>query len=210
MSTLEESLLSGKNLVSFAHNIAPGLRQDILDCLLYAQLKADESVPHRDDWRTRQGAYQRSLEKNGANRYADVRDQRVKIHHLRDLRKLQLPVNRSPELHQLYGRSLDKLMTSEHAQAFFSSWFTSGRSEHFQVVPCAMHSEDEATIVLCALQMTTTSLRPALYFWQILGGEMMVQAAAAGFRFSSKAFDPYRQAVQDTLSAHAAREILRL
>ncbi|RML57692.1 hypothetical protein ALQ93_101529 [Pseudomonas syringae pv. pisi] len=73
-----------------------------------------------------------------------------------------------------------------------------------------MCSKDEVSILLCSLQMTTLALRPARYFWQIVGGEMQVHAVATTFRFSRQSFEPFRQTVQDALADRAAAEIISL
>ncbi|KTB57664.1 hypothetical protein AO067_00555 [Pseudomonas viridiflava ICMP 13104] len=211
MSEGDESLLSGSNLVSFAQNVHPDLRQDILNCLQYARIVADDLHSPHQTWRPWLDAYQRTISATGVHPGAQIRDARFKIHRFKDIGRLQLPaLSNSAELRQLYLRSLDSLLASDHALAFFSNWFVSGRSESFQIIPCAMQSEDEATILLCGMQMTTLALRPALYFWQILGGEMQVHAAGMAFRFSRQRFEPYRQTVQDILSDRAIAEIISL
>lgn len=127
---------------------------------------------HRASPRSWLEVYQRTISATGGQPDARIEEARLKIHRFRDIGKLRLPVvSNSVELRQLYLRSFDSLLASEHAQAFFNNWFVSGRFESFQIIPCAMQGEEEATIMLCSMQMKTTALRPALYFWQILGGK---------------------------------------
>lgn len=207
----DENLLSGNNLVSFAQNVCPALRQDILDCLQHARLVADDLHSPRQAWRSWLDVYQRTISATGGQPDARVEEALLKIHRFRDIGTLRLPVvSNSVELRQLYQRSLDSLLASGHAQTFFSNWFVSGRFESFQVIPCAMQSEEEATIMLCSMQMKTLALRPALYFWQILGGEMLVHTVGTAFRFNRQRFEPFRQMVQDTLSDRATAEIIGL
>ena len=211
MSDPDEALLAGASLLSFAGNVEPDLRQDITDCLQHARLVADDRHSSRMNWRAWLDAYQRSIAATGGPRSAGINDARLKIHSFSDIGKLQLPVvDNAGELRQLYRSSLDKLLNSDHATRFFRSWFTSGRSESFQLMPCAMRNEDEVSILLCSLQMTTLALRPARYFWQILGGEMQVHAVTTAFRFSRQSFEPFRQTVRDALADRAAAEIISL
>ncbi|MCW6056375.1 hypothetical protein [Pseudomonas fragariae (ex Marin et al. 2024)] len=211
MSDPDNALLTGSSLLSFARNIEPDLRQDIIDCLHHAKLVADDRHSSRGNWRAWLDVYQRSIAATGGSHGAGINDARLKIHSFSDIGSLQLPVfDNAGELRQLYRSSLDRLLSSDHAKTFFSSWFTSGRSESFQLIPCSMHSEDEVTILLCSLQMTTIALRPALYFWQVLGGEMQVHVVGTAFRFSRQSFEPFRQVVQDTLADRAAAEIISL
>ncbi|WP_055003158.1 hypothetical protein [Pseudomonas coronafaciens] len=210
MSDPDETLLTSSSLLSF-HNIDACLRQDIISCLRHARLVADDQHSPQRAWHLWLDVYQRSIVANGGLRSARGNDVRLNIHSFRDIGKLRFPVvDNAVELRRLYHRSLDTLLASDHAKTFFSSWFTSGRSESFQLMPCVMHNKDEATILLCSLQMTTTALRPAFYFWQILGGEMRVHAISAAFRFSRQSFEPFRQTVQDSLADRARAEIISL
>ncbi|MCF5164883.1 hypothetical protein GIW45_12580 [Pseudomonas congelans] len=211
MSDPDKALLTEASLLSFARNVEPDVRQDIIDCLHHARLVADDHHSSRTNWRAWLDAYQRSITATGGSRSAGINDARLRIHSFRDIGKLQLPVvDNAAELRQLYRSSLDRLLSSEHAANFFGSWFTSGRSESFQLMPCAMRNKDEVSIILCSLQMTTLALRPAQYFWQILGGEMQVHAVSTAFRFSRQSFEPFRQTVQDALADRAAAEIISL
>ena len=211
MSNNHDCVLVASNLVSFSEGMTPGLRQDLLDCLLYAQLAADDSFSPRRQWSAWLDTYQRSIAEKGARRTENFAGGTLKIHRFSELGRLRFPrsVMRVPGLGQLFGQSLDRLMASEQAKKFFGSWFSAGRSESFQVVPCIQNKEDEATILLCGMQMTT-GFRPSRYFWQVLAGEMTVRYTGAAFVFSRQAFEPVRQAVRDALAARAAKQIMRL
>ncbi|MCD5994345.1 hypothetical protein KDX38_12045 [Pseudomonas sp. CDFA 602] len=211
MSSPERSILSGTSLVSFGHGISPDLGQDILDCLLYAQLKADEQHTSKRSWRPWFYEYQMSISASGARPHERLDDDRLEIQSLRDLDRLPLRSSLySPELRDLFRASLEALVASDHAQTFFNSWFTSGRSESFQVVPCTRHNDDQVTLMMCGLQLTTSALRPAFLFWQALSGQMIVDVAGGAFRFSRRAFDPFRDAVGEALSRHALKRVIEL
>lgn len=211
MSGDHDGLLAGSNLVSFASDVAPELRQDIIECLRYANICADALYSSRQNWRAWLSAYQQAMASAGAASFMSLPDQRLKLYSLRDIRRLKVPaVPNAQQLIQLYSRSVEKLLDSEHAQLFFGSWFSSGRSESFQVVPCAMQDEKEAVILMCGLEMTTMALRPGFFFWQIIGGEMQVRAVCMAFRFSRDRYEPFRKVVQETLVANAARQVMYL
>ena len=206
-----ESCLYGTNLVSFGEGIEEGLQQDVLDCLLYAQLKADGETSRQNDWRGWLHAFQQSMGSAGARQSDVVGDNMMIVRGLRDLRNPRfLGADSSAELRDLFNRSIDALMTSEHANTYFRSWFTSGRSESFQVVPCVMETDDEVTIMLCGLQLTTLAFRSGFFFWDVLRGEMRVHYAGAAYRFSRTLFEPSRSQVQETLDRHAKRQIIQL
>lgn len=211
MSNNHDCVLVASNLVSFSQGMVPGLRQDLMDCLFYAQLAADDSFSPRQQWPAWLDTYQRSIGERGGRRTDYFVGDTLNIHRISELRRLRLPqsVTGVPALGQLFVLSLDRLMASEQAKKFFGSWFSSGRSESFQVVPCIQNSEDEAIILLCGMQMTT-GLRPSRYFWKVLAGEMSVRYTGMAFSFSRQAFDPVRRSIRDALAARAAQEITRL
>jgi len=211
MSTNNESFLSGSNLVSFDEGVTTGLRQDIMDCLLYAQLKAEREYPDGHQWRSKLGAYTSAIHDAGASYSSGIADYTMMIHRLADLHRLPFGlVGSTVELRELFDSSLEALLASEHAQAFFGSWFSSGRSESFQVVPCVAHGKDDATIMLCGLQMTTMAFRPAPWFWQVVGGEMRVHCAVTEFRFSRRMFDPERERIHNALARETVQKIIHL
>ena len=211
MNSGNESFLYGTNLVSFGEGIEAALRQDVLDCLLYAQLKADGETSRQQDWRGWLHACQRSMHEAGARQSAVVGDDVMIIHGLGDLFNPRfLGAASSIELRGLFNHSIDRLLTSDQAKTYFRSWFSSGRSESFQIVPCVMESDDEVTIMLCGTQLTTLAFRPGFFFWDVLRGEMRVHYAGAAYRFSRKLFEPSRLKVQETLDRHAKRQIIQL
>ncbi|MFJ4143467.1 hypothetical protein [Pseudomonas sp. NPDC089734] len=213
MPPIDHCLLMGRHLVTFGEGIESDLKNDILDCLLYAQSSADSLFSRsRDGWRW-QEEYQRSILSTGGQPFGRGARGRLKIHDLRDLsrRAAFTELATSAELKQLLTTSFDALMSSEPARKYFDSWFaSSGRSESFQVVPCEAQENGRVNILVCGLQMRTSALRPARYFWQVLGGEMVVGYSGATFRFRREAYEPARSRVQEALFQKAEREIVRL
>lgn len=211
MSIKHESILCGNNLVSFGEGINADLRQDILDCLLYAQFCADDETSMQRHWRGWLEVYQRSVGDAGAQCTAIIADSTFMIRRLRDLRHEPF-LNGFPsaELRELFSLSFDTLMNSGQARAFFNSWFSSGRSESIQVVPCVMNDEGKVSIMLCGLHVITMAFRKGFFPWEILSGEMRVDFAGAAYRFSRELFDPARSRIRDELANRAREAVIQL
>lgn len=211
MPSSHECLLVASNLMAFDTGMAAGLRQDLLDCLLYAQLTADGLYSPRRQWSAWLDTYQRSISDVGGRRTGNVFSSVLRLRRFSDMRTVRFPGNvmENPALGRLLEQSLARLLTSEQARAFRNSWFSAGRSESFQLVPCIQNKEDQATILLCGMQMTT-GFGPSRYFWQALAGQMTVRYTGVAFIFRRQAFDARRQSVRDALAARAAQEIIRL
>lgn len=204
------AILFGDSVLSFGASIDQPLREDILDCLLYAQLSADKKHQKRAAWRPWIEQYQRVIYQNGSPLNGAIDPMNLKIKRLRDLRNLPLASRgtaTSPQLRALMNSSLEKLLESEHAKTFFSSWFSAGRSESFQVVPCQIDEAGEVTILVCGLQMTTTAVSHSPFFWQALSGDMTVRSNGASFRFSTQGYAPYRDKIRGYLTGNGLKNL---
>lgn len=218
MSRMGDCLLAGDSLISFGEGISQDLRADIMDCLLYAQLSADARYDKRRMWQPWIEAYKSQLWRVGGQQTGAVSPRPFKLSKLSKLSSLRLDVSgaaASPHLQALLKQSLDALMSSDHAQIFFNSWFSSGRSESFQVVPCEADGAGGATLLICGLQMTTKPLGSSwffdpLLFWRKLAGEMTVIANGAACRLTPQGYEPHRQRVQDYLENKAKLHITEL
>lgn len=205
-----KALLMGDSVLSFSEGTPQSLRDDILDCLLYAQLSADKKHQKRRAWKPWIEQYQRVIYQKGSPLNGAIDPMHLTIKRLRDLRDLPLRSTgtaTSPELRALLRSSLETLLDSTHAQAFFNSWFSVGRSESFQVVPCQMDERGGVTILVCGLHMTTTAISHAPFFWQALTGEMTVRSNGASFLFTEQGYAPYRKQIRDYLTDNALQEI---
>jgi hypothetical protein len=212
MST-DESVLQGRNFVSFGPGIPAQLRADILDCLLYAQLSADQKYNRYRSWKPWIEQYQRIIYQKGGRLTGSVDPGAVTIRRLRDLRYLPASAfgrATSPELHALMAGSLHALFSSEHANTFFNSWFSSGQSESFQVVPCRASRTGALDVLVCGLQMTTRAVKPGPLFWDALSGDMTVRTNGASFSLTEQSYAPHREKISRYLTDVAKKTIAEL
>lgn len=213
MSALPKNLLMGRSLVSFEATISATLRDDVMNCLLYAQLSADTKYDRKRNWRRWVEQYQRVIYQKGGLISGAINPVRLDIRHLRELRHLPYRLAggaTSPTLQALLEASIMQLMDGEHAQAFFGSWFTTGRSESMQVIPCQASGSTGASIMVCGLHMTTRALAQGSWFWEILSGVMTVRANGASFTLTEQNYAPFRQQIADYLDTQAQQAIIQL
>ena len=213
MSHHNESLLVGSNLVSFGASISADQRADVMDCLLYAELSADGKYHRSHQWREWIEQYQRVIYQKGSRISGAINPIRLEMRSVRDLRKLPeqlMGQATSPELKQLLERSIQALMGSDHAATFFNSWFSKGRTETLQVIPCAANRQGGVNILVCGLQMTTQALAAAGYFWEQLYGLMTVRGNGASFLMTEESYAPYREPIARYLARQARQAIIEL
>lgn len=212
MSSRSDTLLAGNNLVSFEASISSSLRDDILDCLLYAEQSADKKHDRSVHWKLWIEQFQRVIYQKGARLTGSINPDQVVIEHLRELRQVPYMIAGSAtsrELQAVLQRSIGTLLDSNHAKTFFNSWFSSGRSEAFQVIPCVV-SQGGVNIMVCGLQMTTRTIRPGRFPWEVLGGDLTIRSSGGSFLFTEDSYRPYREGIMACLNRQARQAIHEL
>ena len=208
------SLLLGTNLVSFHSNITMSVRDDIKDCLLLAQLRASEQFDSERYWPQWVDAYRRTLISVGSN-LSEVIDRpqvKVKTQKYFQVEAAKLVASMpSPSLSVAANDALDAMYQSAHAKTFYESWFSSGRSDSFQIIPCEKTHAGDIDIMLCGLQMTTrtkvTDIRPVFFPIWPFSYELTLLLRGGRFLFSEAAYGPYRQSVRAELRERGAQSI---
>lgn len=212
MSQPSESLAMGNSLVSLSQSIAVQRRADVLDCLLYAQLMADRKYDRKRDWKRWIDKYQKVIYENGGQIRGAIAPVRLRIRRLRDLRSIHHQIAESArprELQMLLHRSINALMESDHAKTFFNSWFSRGRSESMQVIPCTDTDDGATAILICGLQMITKVVYGSVG-WDLISGEMELRSEGASFSLSEKGYAPFRDKISNYLAQQAGQAIVEL
>lgn len=210
------SLLMANNLISFLPGIDAQERADIQDCLLLAELCASDTFDRKRNWEGWINAYQQKLAAFGLSRTSAI-DQKSSVFKKPEdfQRQASLLVARinSPRLADLVQASLQAMFNSEHAKVFFSSWFSAGRSESFQIVPCEKRESGQIHIVICGLQMTSiTKPKPwsswisMLPIWPF-DYEMRLFLKGGGFVFDSARYAEHRDRVRNELQTRGVENI---
>lgn len=213
MSHQTESRLLGNSLVSFGESVSADLRADVMDCLLYAQLSADGKYHRARQWRQWIEQYQRVIYQKGSRISGAINPIRLEIRGVRDLQRVPAQLAgqaTSPELRQLLARSIQTLMDSDHANAYFHSWFTAGRTESMQVIPCTMNELGGVNILVCGLQMTTQAVAHGGFIWEFFSGLMTVRGNGASFLMTEEGYAPHRASIARYLASQAQQAIIEL
>ncbi|SEQ81738.1 hypothetical protein SAMN03159444_02528 [Pseudomonas sp. NFACC02] len=212
MSSRNDTLLMGNNLVSFEASVSRSLRDDILDCLLYAEHSANKKHDRSLHWKLWIEQYQRVLYQNGGRLTGAINADQLIIQHIRELRYVPYAIAGSAtsrELQAVLERSISKLLDSSHARTFFNSWFSSGRSESFQVIPCCANEGGGVSILVCGLQMTSRAFKPGPVAWEA-GGDLTIRSNGGSFLLSEESYQPYRERIRAHLARQARQAILEL
>jgi hypothetical protein len=213
MSSGSDTLLIGNNLLSFEASISRSLRDDLLDCLLYAEQSADKKHDRSANWKLWIEQFQRVIYQKGGRLTGAIDPNQVVIEHIRELRNVPYMIAGSATsraLQVLLDRSISTLLASEHAKTFFHSWFSSGRSESFQVIPCRVSQGGGVSILVCGLQMTSQASKPERALWEAPGGELTIRSNGGSFLLTEESYLPYRERIRAHLTRQARQAILEL
>ncbi|HEX8595476.1 MAG TPA: hypothetical protein VF682_19705 [Pseudomonas sp.] len=208
-------MLIDNNLVSFTPDIGSLERADIQDCLLYAHIAA-QSHNREQNWVEWVDTFQQTLDECGFIRQNAIDRRSAKFKKREQFQKEASDLIRqvtSPQLAQTAESSLDTMFNSGHAKTFFSSWFSAGRSDSMQIIPCQLSSPGRVSVVVCGLQMTTRTLPKA--WWQLfsvlpqwpLDYEMTLLLKGSHFSFDATRYAPHRKSVQKELVARSVDKI---
>jgi hypothetical protein len=203
----------GNNLLSFEASIPGSVRDDILDCLLYAQQSADKKHDRSVQWKLWIEQFQRVIYQKGGRLTGSINPDQVVIEHIRELRHVPYMIAGSAtsrELQAVLERSISTLLDSSHAKTFFNSWFSSGRSESFQVIPCVVGQGGGVNILVCGLQMTSRAFKPGRVPWEVLGGDLTIRSNGGSFLLTEENYRPYREGIMAHLNRQARQAILEL
>ncbi|MCF7531891.1 hypothetical protein [Pseudomonas petrae] len=199
-----DTLLTGQNLVTFSSGVSDQEKNDILDCLNYTEMRADRKFDRQHAWKRWIERYQAGLFNSGFKLGGVLESNVIRIQHRRELPEVvrsSIQSTGSPHL-GVQGRSaLEAMLRSSQVQSFFEDWFSTGRAEAFQVVPCRKASNGQIEVMVCGLNMLVETATKAWLTAPRLTMEIHVNGGS--YLYDKKAFEPYREKVQSTLERYS-------
>jgi hypothetical protein len=202
-------LLGGTNLISFSAGTLAEEKCDILDCLAYAEINATGRYNRKRHWAQWIERYQLELYKNGFQITDALPGERLVLTDPRDLYSVvsdALESGENRELERLARSSFLELLGSKDGQAFFRNWFSEERSENVQIIPCRRDSHGRTEILFCGLEMLIATTESG--WFEGSRSKIAVTISGGEYRFSSAAYERYRQKVESFLDNHV-REAIR-
>lgn len=203
----------GNCLVSFTPQISPQDKQDIQDCLLYAELAASEKYDLGKLPKKWIDHYQGRLLKAGFGLRSVISSEPRKISTPWELQRYSFAITReagSSRLAQLLCESYEALQLNSFARAFFNEQISTDKAGVFQVAPCEQTSAGEVILFLCGMHYTSTTTLRDFLFWTESDYEMVVQAVGGAFTFNRDLFAENRLGVHRKIDGYQRRFILKL
>lgn len=196
-------LLSDNNLVSFSQEMSEQERRDVIDCLRYSQSLANRKHSRHQAWGRWLNTYQAGLFNNGFTLSGALLYEILSISDARELRHVMgkaIEAAGHQALSGLAATALETMLDSHHAQSFFEGWFTAGRSESMQVVPCRRDAAGFVEVMICGLQMHTEEMAGS--WFKRPTAQMTITIDGAAFIYSAQAYAPYREKIRKELKEY--------
>jgi hypothetical protein len=197
-------VLVGQSLVSFSSHTTDVERDDILDCLNYAETRADRKYDRHRFWKRWINRYQAGLYNNGFRISGALVSNTFDVTHIRevpDVIRTAIEGSGHPQLGALGRSALERMLRSSHAQSFFKEWFSSGQSETLQIVPCRQLASGEIDVMVCGIRLVTEMVEGG--WFEAPTGRLQISVDGGAYRYSRDAYAPYREEVKSSIEAYA-------
>ena len=193
----------GGTLVVFVPGMPEGEKQDIQDCLLYAEVFANRGG-ETGGWAWL-SHYQYALLNLGLTLTSYIVERPLLISNVHQVRDYQVQIagtgNTQPLAEHL-GAMFDGLSLERDALSYLMNPPGEARSTRYQCVPCEMTHHGEFLIFVCGLQLTCTSPRANSRLSLV-----QLNAKGGSFLFEPKVYENRRTEVQQVVGDWAATMI---
>lgn len=194
------AVITADNLISFS-SVPKHQKSDILDILIYADFFAHQAYRPNNRWVAWTTHYRKQLQFAGCqlvNRFDQAPTVINNICELDDLSFRVRGLKGADCLEEMARRSFKAVRLKSLARHFFQHGTGSGFQSNFQVIPCTSVGEDNISIVLCALHVST-EVTPGGLFNLEDDREMEVRLEGGLYSFSTQAYAENRQHIEKRL-----------
>lgn len=204
MPALADAVVVGGCLLSFADTVHPQDQQDIQDCLLYAELAANDKYPGQVSKKLWFDYYQGRLLKAGFTLTAIVPSGQIRVstvHQLLNVSYTLIGRVGSERLAQLMTETYRALKLDEFAWDFFRGNIARGGSGILKCAPCERLDSGETVVCLYGLRYST-HVSEQDFFWEF-DREVVIIPSGGVFAFNREVFEGYRARVHEKIDAYS-------
>lgn len=154
-----DAIKVGATWVSFVGGLSREDRQDIQDCLLYAELRANSDANKGFAWLSH---YQSTLLTLGFNLQSYIVDRPLLILDIRQVDEYAVEVagvQSTQRLAQSLGDVFDAMPISQDALSFLRHPVEYAQTRHYQCVPCEKTQEGHVIVFVCGLALSCQKMR---------------------------------------------------
>ncbi|KRA93680.1 MULTISPECIES: hypothetical protein [unclassified Pseudomonas] len=206
------AVVVGGCLLSFAQSVDLQDQQDIQDCLLYAELAANEKYPGQASRKAWFDYFQGRLLKTGYTLKTIVPAEPIRVNSVHQLLSASYRVMGSvgvERLGQLFKDTYKALRLDEFAWEFFRSNVAKGGSGILKCAPCERLASGEVIVCLLGLRYSATVIESDFFLWREFDRELAIIPDGGVFVFDRRAFENYRKRVHEKIEAYSKKVFVR-
>ncbi|EJM73587.1 hypothetical protein PMI29_00776 [Pseudomonas sp. GM49] len=206
------AVVVGGCLLSFTQQVSSQDQEDIQDCLLYAELAANEKYPDQVSRKVWFDYFQGRLLKAGCRLKTIVPAEPIRVTSVRQLLGAsysvigRLGVER---LSQLLEDTYQALRLDEFAWDFFRGNVANGGSGILKCAPCERLASGEVVVCLLGLRYSATVIESDFFLWREFDRELVIIPDGGVFVFDRRAFENYRKRVHEKIEAYSSKVFVR-
>lgn len=212
MSELADASVVGGCLLSFTDKVRIQDRQDVQDCLLYAELAANDKYPGQVSKKVWFDYYQGRLLKAGFTIKTLVPSDPFTVRNVRQLLDFShTTIGRlgSQRLGLLVKEAYSALRLDEFAWDFFRGNVGQGGLGILKCAPCETLESGETVVCLYGMRYSTTVIEQDFFFWSEFDKEVVIIPAGGVFAFNRDVFEGYRARVHEKIDAYSDKLLVR-
>ena len=212
MSATVNATVVGGCLLSFTQGVSPQDQQDIQDCLLYAELAANEKYPGKVSKKIWFDYFQGRLLKAGYSLKTIVPTDPILVTSVRQLLSASYSVMGRlgvERLGQLFEDTFKALRLDEFAWEFFRSNVAKGGSGILKCAPCERLASGEVIVCLLGLRYSATVMESDFFLWSEFDRVLEIIPDGGVFVFDRRAFENYRKRVHEKIEAYSNKVFVR-
>ncbi|MDP9653221.1 UNVERIFIED_ORG: hypothetical protein J2W87_001125 [Pseudomonas putida] len=206
------AVVVGGCLLSFTQQVSSQDQEDIQDCLLYAELAANEKYPGQVSRKAWFDYFQGRLIKAGYRLKTIVPADPIRVTSVRQLLGASYSVIGHlgvERLSQLLEDTYQALRLDEFAWDFFRGNVANGGSGILKCAPCERLASGEVVVCLLGLRYSATVIESDFFLWSEFDRELAIIPGGGVFEFDRRAFENYRKRVHEKIEAYSNKVFVR-
>lgn len=213
MPTIADAAVVGGCLSSFAPKVDEQDRQDIQDCLLYAELAANDKYPGRVSKKDWFDYYQGRLIKAGFSLKTFIASEPVRVSSVAQLLTLSHTVIGQvgyERLGQFVRATYKALELDQFSWEFFRGNVARGGQGILKCAPCERLASGETVVCLFSVRYSTQLTEQDFFFWSEFDKEVEIIPSGGVYAFNRQAFDGYRKRVHEKIDKYSDKLMHKL
>lgn len=206
MSELAGAVVVGGCLLSFDFKVSLQDQQDIQDCLLYAELTANDKYREQASQKVWFECYKRKLLEVGFIQKSIVHNEPFRVSSVSQLLAIgQKLIGRlgSQRMGQLFEETYRALKLDKFALEFFQGNVERGGLGILKCAPCEYLKPGETVIYLFGMRVGTTVTEQDFFFWKEFDKEVLIVPDGGVYAFKRGVFENHRARVHEKIEAYS-------